>query len=66
MNTFPQELLDAYVARGGVLEALKRSPSVSLQSVNGMPREMPIVETRSLADYQRALDSASKRSGDEA
>jgi transposase len=60
-----QELLDAYSTRGGVIEVLKRSPSSSLQSVNGMPREMPIVETRSLADYQRALDAASKRSGDE-
>jgi transposase len=64
--TTAQELLDAYVARGGVLETPKRSPASFPKSLNGVPRELPVVETRSLADYKRALDAASKHEGDEA
>jgi hypothetical protein len=61
-----QELLDAYTARGGVLQASKRLPSISPHSANGISRELPIVETRSLADYQRALDAASRQDRDDA
>lgn len=61
-----QDLLDAYTARGGVLAASKRPSESAVKTAKGGTRELPIVEKRSLADYQRALDAASRREGGEA
>jgi transposase len=60
-----QELLDAYTAHGGILGTSKRAPSVA--PMQGLPtvQELPVVETRSLADYQRAFDSALRQDGGE-
>ena len=58
--TTAQELLDAYTTRGGVMGASKPTAPAPLPG-QGSRRELPTVETRSLADYQRALDAASER-----
>lgn len=60
-----QDLLDAYTARGGTLVASKGPSTLAVNTAMGGTRELPIVETRSIADYQRALDAASTREGGE-
>lgn len=59
-----QDLLDAYVAFDGVLGAKKRTEAPANGTAHRARCEMPAVETHSLADYQRALDAATRETGD--
>lgn len=64
--TTAQDLLDAYTARGGTLASPKRLSVFVEKTARQGRRELPIVETRPLADYQRAIDAASRREGGKA
>ena len=55
-----QDLLDAFTARGGALEAKRRKDPPASPTDR---RPLPKVETRSLGDYQRRLDELSDGNG---